>query len=195
MTDKKIFLILGASSDIGTELIHQINDTETNSLILAHYNSGLNGLDNIKLKNDNVIDFLQANLTNTEQVEKLIVNISSKCEAPTHIVQLAALRFQHSKLPKLDFEWLQSNIQVQILSTIRILQKFLPIMAKRKAHNKVVFILTSFIIGKPPKFCLSYNITKYALLGLMKSLAADYEGKAININAVSPSMIETKFLT
>ena len=35
---------------------------------------------------------------------------------------------------------------------------------------------------------------KYLLLGFMKALAADYEGKEININSVSPSMIETKFL-
>ena len=33
------------------------------------------------------------------------------------------------------------------------------------------------------------------MLGLMKSLAAEYGDKNININAVSPSMIETKFLS
>ena len=36
---------------------------------------------------------------------------------------------------------------------------------------------------------------KYALLGLMKSLSAEYIDKGITINGVSPDMIETKFLS
>ena len=36
---------------------------------------------------------------------------------------------------------------------------------------------------------------KYSLLGLMKSLAVEYDGKKISINALSPSMMETKFLS
>lgn len=36
---------------------------------------------------------------------------------------------------------------------------------------------------------------KYAQLGILKALAAEYADKNIQINAVSPSMMETKFLT
>jgi 3-oxoacyl-[acyl-carrier protein] reductase len=36
---------------------------------------------------------------------------------------------------------------------------------------------------------------KYAALGLMKCLAAEYASYGIRINAVSPSMMETKFLS
>lgn len=37
-------------------------------------------------------------------------------------------------------------------------------------------------------------MSKYMLLGLMKSLAVEYAGKNVDINALSPSMIGTKFL-
>ena len=37
-------------------------------------------------------------------------------------------------------------------------------------------------------------MTKYALLGLMKSLSVEYADKGIMVNGVSPDMIETKFL-
>ena len=195
MINKKIFLVIGASSDVGVELIRQLNEDECNSIFLAHYNSSLNDLDKISMKNDNKIEFLQANLLDNLQVEKLIADIAENYEAPTHIVQLAAMKFQHCKLSKLEIERLQNNLQVQVFSIANILKKFLPIMAKRKIYNKVVFMLSSFVIGKPAKFCLDYNVTKFALLGLMKSVAADYEGKLININAISPSMIETKFLS
>jgi 3-oxoacyl-[acyl-carrier protein] reductase len=47
----------------------------------------------------------------------------------------------------------------------------------------------------PPKALAHYTTTKYALLGLMKALAAEYADKHISINAVSPSMTETSFLS
>jgi len=56
-------------------------------------------------------------------------------------------------------------------------------------------MLSSVTISTPPKYLMSYNMIKFTLLGLMKSLVSDYSGKRININAVSPSMINTKFLS
>ena len=46
----------------------------------------------------------------------------------------------------------------------------------------------------PPKALTQYTTVKYALLGLVKSLASEYSNKNIQINSISPSMIETKFL-
>ena len=36
---------------------------------------------------------------------------------------------------------------------------------------------------------------KYALLGLMRNLASEYAAKGVMVNAVSPDMMETKFLS
>lgn len=102
--------------------------------------------------------------------------------------------FAYMKLKDFDEKIFIKNLNIQLVSFVYILKKFLPIMAKRKANDKVVVMLSSYVIGKPPKFMLDYIIVKNALLGLVKSLASDYEGKKININALSPSMIETKFL-
>ena len=55
-------------------------------------------------------------------------------------------------------------------------------------------MLSSYVLGVPPKALTHYTTIKYALLGLVKSLASEYSDKNIQINAVSPSMIDTKFL-
>lgn len=36
----------------------------------------------------------------------------------------------------------------------------------------------------PPKYMMHYSIVKHALLGMMKSLAAEYGDKNININGL-----------
>lgn len=55
-------------------------------------------------------------------------------------------------------------------------------------------MLSACTQNNPPKFMSAYVTAKYALLGLMKSLASDYAEKGICVNAISPDMIETKFL-
>ena len=66
-------------------------------------------------------------------------------------------------------------------------------MAKAKC-GRVVAVVTSCTVGIPPKFLGAYTIAKYALLGLIKSAAAEYVEKGVHINALSPNMVETKFL-
>ena len=75
-----------------------------------------------------------------------------------------------------------------------ILNRFLPKMAKLK-KGKVLIMLSSFVLGAPPKALSHYTSIKYAMLGLVKSLASEYADKNIQINAISPSMIDTKFLS
>ena len=87
----------------------------------------------------------------------------------------------------------QNEINICLKSIILILNIFLPQMAKLK-KGKVVIILSSVVINVPPKALTQYTTIKYALLGLVKSLASEYSNKNIQINAVSPSMIDTKFL-
>ena len=66
---------------------------------------------------------------------------------------------------------------------------------QKQRSGKIVFMLTSYVVGMPPKYQAAYTTVKYALLGLMKSLAAEYADKGIAINGVSPDMIQTKFIS
>jgi 3-oxoacyl-[acyl-carrier protein] reductase len=84
-------------------------------------------------------------------------------------------------------------MQVQVESAILLLQRFLPKMAKL-AGARMIFMVSSYTHGMPPKYTSMYTIVKYAQLGLMRSLAAEYAGTELRVNAVSPSMIETQFL-
>lgn len=55
-------------------------------------------------------------------------------------------------------------------------------------------MLSAVTLGMPPKFMSSYVTVKYALLGLIKSMAIEYADKGITVNAISPNMMETQFL-
>ena len=67
-------------------------------------------------------------------------------------------------------------------------------MAKAKG-GRVITMLSSVTLGVPPKALTKYITVKYALLGLMKALASEYANKKVTVNCISPSMVETQFLS
>ena len=62
-------------------------------------------------------------------------------------------------------------------------------------RGRVLFVLSSVVCGVPPKYMTMYTTLKYTQLGLMRSLAAEYASTSVGINAISPSMVETQFLS
>lgn len=194
MKEKRIYLILGASSDLGIRLIGELNEEKENCLFLLHYHSNADNLHKIQMLNGNKAEYFKADFSKDSEVVRLISDIQQFCEAPSYIVHFTSPAFAYKKLKQFDIDRFDENVHIQAYSLIRILQAFLPKMAKRREHHKIVLVLSSVTIGKPPKFMMEYVMVKYLLLGVLKSLASDYEGRKININAVSPSMIHTKML-
>lgn len=191
----KIVLILGGSSDISINVIKDLNNIWTNTAFIATYHCDFISLDKIIMSNQNTLDKLCVNLLNNQEVEALITYIKERYGTPTHIIHFAANKMTYEKFKNSDLEKLKESLQIQIYSPMLILQNFLPLMGKHKENDKIVFILSSVVLGKPPKYLSIYTMTKYLELGLMQSIAAEYAGKKININGLSPDMVETKFLS
>lgn len=187
-------LILGASSDVGIRLIEYLNEKEENVTIIAHYNSSKTELEQIQAKKGNGIIPLQANLAEENDVIRLIENVKTN-GIPDSIIHLPAPKLQYVKFKDQKWEDCVNDIQIQVGSVYKILQVFLPKMLKGERRAKVVFMLSENTVELPAKFTAKYTMSKYMLLGLLKELTAEYSGKNANINALSPSMINTKLLS
>jgi 3-oxoacyl-[acyl-carrier protein] reductase len=193
MTERQpVVLILGASSDIGREVIREIDDGA--SLVLAHYNRNLGKLTDLQSEVRSTIMPIQADLSRDEDVEAMLARIAGVCPYPQKIVHLPAPRMAYTRFKDANWCTFQSELDIELRSIVMVLSRFLPLMAK-DGVGKIVFVLSSVCSGVPPKALAHYTTTKYALLGLMKALAAEYADKHISINAVSPSMVDTSFLS
>ena len=190
----KLYLITGASSEVGMAYIEHLIWHGEPVTVLAHYRNHSSEFDKL-CKNDSVVKIvpLQADLSKEDELEQIILKIKDSYGIPTHILHLPAGKLEYTKIKQIDWDRLRIDFEVQVMSLGRLLQAFLPQMAKKR-FGKVAVMLSSATIGMPPKFMTSYTINKYALLGLMKSAAMEYADKGININGLSPNMMETKFL-
>ena len=138
--------------------------------------------------------FGATDFTDINSVQTMIDKIKEFEIIPNNIVHLSALKAYNSQFHKDKWDNYELGWQISVRSVVLLLQAFISAMAK-KHYGRVVFMLTSYTKNIPEKYQSSYVTIKYALLGLMKSLSAEYIDKGITINGVSPDMIETKFLS
>ncbi len=186
-----VIFITGASSDIGEALIKSLTEE---CLIIAHYNSNNKRLLELQKEIKNKIVPIQADFSSNESIIKMLDKIESKIGVPNKIIHLAAPKFENLRFKDVNWDNFQNEINVSLGSITLILNRFLPKMALQK-RGRVVTILSSVVLGVPPKALTQYTTVKYALLGLMRALASEYADKKITVNCISPSMVETQFLT
>lgn len=193
---EKSYIITGASSDVGVAFLDDIEKRSTEKVTaFCQYHSSDAKLKEMQERFQNVeIHTFQCDLSKPEKVGYCIDNIKEVGAAPTHILHLAADKFDYMRLKSFDWNKTVRELNIQVNTLGQLFKAFLPGMAKEK-YGKVAVMLTAYTIGVPPKFMTDYLITKYALLGLVKGAASEYGGKGITINGLSPNMIETKFLS
>lgn len=184
-------LILGASSDLAVALIPGI--AKNFQTIFAQYHQSMDKLQELQKNVPCKMELLQADFTIEEDTKRLINEVASHGANITHILHCPSARLENIHFKKLGWEDYAVMLNTQLRSLYYAANYFVPNMAKQK-YGKVVTILSSVTVGSPPAYMNAYITAKYALLGFVRSLAAEYAGKSVQINAVSPSMIETKFL-
>ena len=186
---EKVYLITGATSDVGYELIRTLNDG-CSKFILQGFGDG-DALKALCAENNIDAEYFEVNLSDSEETDRFVEEISAY--SPTHFVHLPALRVINTKFKNFDEERFLLDMNVQVMSAVKICKAVAPKMAKAK-FGRILFMATSYVLANPPKNTAAYIMAKNSIVGLMKALAADYVSNGITVNAISPSMIETKFL-
>ncbi len=181
-------LIVGASSDIGVALTHRLAAHPDPPRILAHCHSGVD-----RLPVQPGIIPLVCDLTSPDSVQSLADKIVAGYGCPDAFIHLPGLKLRYERFTKFDWQHFETDLHIQVQSAVIFLKRFLPMMAKMPAA-RVIFVSSSVTRGVPPKFMSMYTIVKQAQLGLMRALAAEYGESALSVNAVSPGMVETRFL-
>ncbi len=196
--ENKVYFITGASSEVGIAFIRSLEEklkkNGEKATVIAHYATHDDALLALE-KGLCAVTLMpqQADLSQPEEVKNLIVRVAEICECPDCILHLPAAKLSYNRIRQLDWQNVMRDMEIQVHSLGEIGKYFLPKMGKR-GRGKVAVMLTACTVGMPPKFMSQYVLVKYALLGLMKSMAVEFADKGINVNGISPNMMETKFL-
>jgi len=190
---KKTVLILGASGGVGRAVAVKLAN-EGFDLIL-HYNSNITIIEELFLKVRSLgveAISVRADLLNQNDISELSQKIHRKFPELTGFVNCSIINIPNIKFEKLEWNDIQMHIDINIKSSFYLLKEVLPIFVKQK-YGKIVFLTTQYI-ESPVAELSHYLISKSALAGFVKSLAIEFAGRGINVNMVSPSMIDTELV-
>ncbi len=184
----RILLVIAGCSDIGKQIIYHIGNKYDK--IIVHYFRNKVEWDELKWK-DKII-FYQADLRNLNEVYDMVEYICKIGVMPTDIIHLAAGKYEMRHYTDFLLEKFEEELQIELKSLIIITQAFIPHMKINK-FGRILIMLSECVGDNSSQFISYYLIAKFALLGLIKALDSEYAKWGINVNGLSPSMIENKF--
>jgi len=167
----KNILLIGGSYGIGSSLSKILVDN--NNVIVASRTEPEFKHNNIKyVKFDAKTDLLNIN------------------ELPTTIDGFVYLPGSINLRPfkGLSLESFQEDLDINVLSLIRVLKTILPNLSN--SINASIVFLSTVAVSKGMPFHSSVALSKGAIEGLAKSLAAEFAPK-IRVNVIAPSIVDT----
>jgi 3-oxoacyl-[acyl-carrier protein] reductase len=194
-SENNIFLFFAASSDLAQTVIKELNEKVRDSVFVCTYRSEKASLEKIEMKSQNKLEIFYLDMSDENQINLFLDKILLQYGCPTDVINFAASKFKYNKLKELSYDEMQLDIKIQTYPIILLLNKVRKFISKNDFKLSVIFVLSIVLKGVPPKYLSQYVMTKYGVLGMMHSLTADYTGKNIRFNAVSPDMMNTKFLS
>ena len=91
---------------------------------------------------------------------------------------------------RLTVEDFKNDFEINVLGAVKTIQKLLPNLKKSESASVVLFSSVAAKLGMP--FHASIAASKSAVEGLTKSLAAELSSQKIRVNAIAPSLTDTK---
>ena len=186
MTIDKHILITGSNGGIGFEVARLLAEQKAKLTLLYHENA--QQLDNFTTSGQS-LEIKKVNLANGKEIDETISSILE--DHPIDIfIHSPAYPIQHKDIMNTTWNDLQKQFDLQTKSFLQISKLIIPQMKSQK-FGKIIPILTSYVVGKPPNGIADYVVGKYSLLGLAKCMAGELGSFGIRVNSVSPSMVNT----
>jgi 2-keto-3-deoxy-L-fuconate dehydrogenase len=182
--DGKVALVTAAGQGIG-RAITEAFITEGANVIASDL--AVDKLDGLKVKQRRKLD-----VRSLTEIEALARDVGGEFGALDILVNCAGYVHQGSVLDCSEKDW-DFSFDLNVKSMHRMIKTFLPAMLEKKSGSIVnISSAVSSIRGVPNRY--AYGATKAAVIGLTKSVAADFIKQGIRCNAVCPGTIESPSL-
>jgi 2-keto-3-deoxy-L-fuconate dehydrogenase len=117
----------------------------------------------------------------------------AKHQAAFHVLVNVAGFVHHGSILDCGEQDYDFSMNLNVRSMYRIIRAFLPAMLDHGGGSVInTASVCSSLKGLPNRFI--YGTTKAAVIGLTKSVAADYVGRGIRCNAIAPGTVESPSL-
>ncbi|OGM61408.1 hypothetical protein A3A52_01055 [Candidatus Woesebacteria bacterium RIFCSPLOWO2_01_FULL_39_14] len=188
----KLAVVIGASGGIGREVSLALAEAKVNLILVARKMDSLNFLEKDLSKFGVKIDKFTYDVTSPDSIEKLgrSLSLKYKSKGVDFLFHLAGICV-YKKLPDISYEEWKASFDINVTSVFYITQQIFPLLEK---SDKAYVIASGSGMGKVALSDRSpYCASKFALRGLMLSLAKEYRKSHIKFVLLTLGSVITAF--
>jgi 3-oxoacyl-[acyl-carrier protein] reductase len=172
----KTAVVVGASGGIGREISMALAEAGVNLVLVARRKAVLKALQNETKEKGVKVDLVTCDVTKKRSIGKLYSKIRKNHKVIDILFHLAGIGV-YKKYEDIDFDEWERSLQINVSSVFHITQRVMPLL---KGSEKAYVIASGSGMGKVALSGRSaYCASKFALRGLVLSLAKEYEGTNI----------------
>ena len=181
-------LITGSTGGLGKEIAREFAKNGCNLFLTGRNIEKLNSLKDELEKNQIKIDFQQADLSDTDEIQKLFEKVKSTFSSIDILVNCAGV-FPVKLLSDSTIDDFEKCFSVNVKAAFLLCKEFSQGMISKK-WGRIVNIASSGAYNGRGKTVI-YRASKHALLGLSRSLHSELREHNVRTFCVSPGPIKT----
>ena len=184
----KIVLVTGGTGALGTSITKAF--LESNATVISSYLNEREKTGRTQTDNKSKLQLVKANVTNEEEVEKLVLGVLEKYQRIDILVNVVGAFLGGKTVVELEEkEWdmmMTVNLKSAFLTSKHVARQMIS-----SKYGKIVHI-SSRIGLHSEGYDSAYSASKSGLIRLVESLAEETKKSNINVNCIMPSIIDTQ---
>ena len=189
----RVALMTGASKGMGLAMARRLAEHGANVVISARKLPALEAAaDEINREMGwDCVTPMVCNVGRKEQVQALVEQTRSRLGPIDIVVGNAGVNPYYGPTSEIPDDAYEKTMASNVQSNLWLAQSVVPDMIEKGAGS--IMFTSSVGAFKPSVMLGTYGMSKLALIGLVRNLAAEFGPKGVRVNAICPGLIRTDF--